>query len=220
LGEILLGKASGNGGKQRHSDWEGGAVTKKETSKSRRQSGLTRESLLKAQSTAKSESFRSALSRARFNKAIGKLADKAFATKSPRVKAAHDEARMHLTNAWKSEFQQALARAATYLPSTKPVTREDKRALADFLKPLKKLLKGRSRGMGPRLFAMAERAAAHRVRERLKLFREKDGRKRISSKSGIHRKLIAEAIPEVSTQFNVPPAKVSADNIFKLLNKK
>jgi hypothetical protein len=36
-----------------------------------------------AQETVKLELFRSALSRARFNKAIGKVADKAFATKSP-----------------------------------------------------------------------------------------------------------------------------------------
>jgi hypothetical protein len=136
------------------------------------------------------------------------------------VKAAYDEAKMRLANAWKSEFQQALARAATYLPSTKPVTREDKRALADFLKPLKKLLKGRSRGMGPRLPPLAERAGVHLVRERLKLLREQSGKKRISPKSGVAAKLIADAIKEVSIQFSVPPAKISADNISRLVYKK
>lgn len=170
--------------------------------------------------TAKLELFRSALSRARFNKSIGKFADKAFATKDRRVKAAYDEAKMRLSNASKSEFQQALARAANYLPSTGPVTREDKRALADFIKPLKMLLKGRSRGMGLRFIAMAERAAAYLVRERLKLLRKKSGRKRISPKTGIHAKLIAEAITEVSIQFNVPPAKISADTISRLVRKK
>ena len=157
----------------------------KATSKSERQSGPATAPLVAAElSKDAPKSFRSALSRARFNKSIGKLADKAFATKDRRVKAAYDKEKMRTANAWKSEFQQALARAATYLPSTKPVTREDKRALADFLKPLNKLLKGRPRGGPPRLPPLAEHAAAHLVRERLKLLRKKNGKERISKELG------------------------------------
>lgn len=61
-----------------------------------------------SQDTAKLELFRSALSRARFNKSIGKFADKAFATKDRLVKAAYDEAIRHSANAWKPELQSAL----------------------------------------------------------------------------------------------------------------
>jgi hypothetical protein len=190
---------------------------------SRRQSGAATASLVanaatEARDTTKLD-FKSALRHARSNKAVGKLADKAFATKDPRVKAAYDEAKMGLANAYKSEFQQALARAATYLPSTKPGTREDKRALADFLKPLNKLLHGRLRRVDP-LPKAAEDAAAHLVLERLKYLREKSGKERITQKSGIPAKLIADAIKEVSVQLNVPLAKISADNVSREVYKK
>lgn len=173
-----------------------------------------------AQNTAKLKAFQSALRRARFNKSISERANEKFATQDPSVKAAYEENKMRLTNAWKSEFQQDLTRAATYLPSTKPVTREDKRALADFLKPLNELLKGRPLGMTPRLPAMAERAAAHLVRERLKFLRENTGKKRISKKSGVPAKLIADAIKEVSVQLRIPTAMISSANVSTLVYKK
>ncbi|MFK4536167.1 thiamine kinase-like enzyme [Bradyrhizobium ottawaense] len=175
---------------------------------------------MQARDAAKLESFRSALNRARFNKSIGKLADKMFATKSRPVNEAYSEKTFRLTNAWKSEFREALARAESYLPSTKAVTQEDKRALADFIKKLKELHRGRPRGGSPRRPAMAERTAAHLVLERLKYMREKTGAKRISKKSGIPAKLIADARKEVSLHFSVPAAKISADNIARLVDKK
>jgi len=61
-----------------------------------------------SQGPAKFELFRSALSRARYNKSIGKIADKAFAARSPREKAAYDEAKRLLENAWKPELQSSL----------------------------------------------------------------------------------------------------------------
>ncbi|MBR1151553.1 hypothetical protein [Bradyrhizobium sp. JYMT SZCCT0428] len=175
--------------------------------------------LAAARDTAKLESFRSTLRRARFNKSMGTFADKEFATKDSRVKAAYAEAKMRSTNAWKSEFQQDLARAATYLPTTKPATRDDKSALADFLKPLNKLLKGRLRRGDP-LPRSAERAAAHLVRERLKFLREKSGKERITRKSGMPAKLIAEAIKDVSLQLKAPLAKISAASVSRLVYKK
>jgi hypothetical protein len=204
LGEALHDEAGGHGGKQRHSDWEGGAVTKKAAPNSGDAKTL----------------FRSNLSRARFNKAMDKIANDSFATKSPLVKAAYGESNMRSSNAWNSEFQQALARAEYCLSSTKPVTREDKRALADFLKRLKRLLKRRPRGGAPRLPPLAERAAANLVRERLKAFRKESGKKRISRKSGEPARLIAEAIKEVSIHFSVAPSKISAKNISTLVYKK
>jgi hypothetical protein len=91
LGETLHDEAGGHGGKQRHSDWEGGAVTKKASN-----SGDAK------------TLFRSNLSRARFNKAIGEVADKAFATQPPSVKAAYNDTKKLLENAWKPELQSAL----------------------------------------------------------------------------------------------------------------
>lgn len=164
--------------------------------------------------------FRSALDRARFNRSISKAADRAFKTKDLSVKEAYYEETFRLTIAWKSEFQQALARAETCLPSTRAVTKEDKRALAALIKKLQELGRGRPRGGSPRRPAMAERAAAHLVLERLKNSREETGARRISKKSGILAKLIASARKEVSLQFGVPAEKISADNIASLVNKK
>ena len=165
-------------------------------------------------------SFRSNLRRARFNRAMDKLAEDSFATKSPLEKVAYDELKRRLSNAWKSEFQQALARAEFCLSSTNPVTREDQLALADFLKRLKRLLKGRPRGRAHRLPLLAERAAAHLVGERLKELRKESGKKRISRKSGVPGGLIDEAIKKVSIQFSVPRSKISAENISTLVYKK
>jgi len=168
--------------------------------------------------TAKLETFRSALKRARSNKSISKYADQAFATKDPVVKAAYDELKMRLANAWKSEFQQALAQADFYLGSKKPITREDRQALENLIKKMKKLLKGRPHGGERRPPAAAERAAVYLARERLKFLRETSGRKRISKESGS--KLIAETIEAVSFQLGVPSKKISPENVARLLYKK
>jgi hypothetical protein len=168
--------------------------------------------------TAKREQFRSALNRARFDKAIGEMADRGFASKSSGVRAAYDEANMRASNAWKSEFQQALAQADFDLRPKKPLTREDKRALKDFIKKLKKLLKGRPHGGDRRRPAAAERAAAYLVQERLKVLRETSGRKRISKELGT--KLIAEAIERASFQLGVPSEKISPGNVERLVYKK
>jgi hypothetical protein len=98
------------------------------------------------------------------------------------------------------------------------MTGEDRQALEDFIKKLKKLLKGRPHGGERRLPAAAERAAAYLVRERLKLLRETRGRKRISKRSGA--KLIAEAIEVASFQLGVPSEKISPGNVARLLYKK
>jgi hypothetical protein len=63
--------------------------------------------------------------------------------------AAFDDRETRSENAGKSDFQQKLARAESYLPSTKPRTEEDKRAAQDFMRYLRKeWFSGRPAGPG------------------------------------------------------------------------
>ena len=48
--------------------------------------------------------------------------------------------------------------------------------------------------------------------------RKKNGKERISKELGA--KLIADAISDVSLQFSIPSAKISADNVSRLVYKK
>jgi hypothetical protein len=57
--------------------------------------------------------------------------------------ASFDDRETRSDNAWKSDFQQKLARAKSYLPSTKPRTEEDREAVRDFIGHLSKMLSGR-----------------------------------------------------------------------------
>jgi hypothetical protein len=173
------------------------------------------------QNTAKLELFRSTLSRARFNKSIGKLADEAFATKDPAVKVAHDVATMRAANAWKSEFQQAIALAASHLPLSKPRTLVDRSAVKELIKALQKLLRGqRPRPpvkASPRIPA-AEFAAVSIARAAKRLWRINNRRQRVPPE--VTEKLITDAIKSASLQFSVPENMIRRDAIKRLLNKK
>jgi hypothetical protein len=64
----------------------------------------------------------------------------------PRI-AAFRDLETRTANAWKPKFQQQLALAVSYLPTTKPQTQEDRAAIEDLIKSLKKkYLRGRPRG--------------------------------------------------------------------------
>jgi hypothetical protein len=138
----------------------------------------------------------------------------------PRV-AALRERESEAENAWKSEFQQALQRAALHLPSTKPRTRADKRALAEFIRPLKELLRGRPRGVDPDdmrpadRIRVAERVAALKVRvDKMKWCRENDSSrvpKRVTAD------FIKDRTKEASIECKVPEAKIGKGNIRTLL---
>jgi hypothetical protein len=55
----------------------------------------------------------------------------------PRI-AAFRDLETRTANAWKSKFQQQLALAVSYLPTIKPQTKEDRAAIEDLIKSLKK----------------------------------------------------------------------------------
>jgi hypothetical protein len=193
---------------------------KKVTSKRGKHPGADTGASVASPDTSRRERFRSTLKRARAEKAFSNHADKQFATKPPRVRAAHDEAKVRLSNAWKSDFQQAIALAASHVPLSKPQTSDDRDAIRKLIETLQELLDGRPLGRATQIVPMVELAAAHLVQERLKLLRLKLGKERISKNMAARDKLIADAIKQVSFQFSIPPAKISADNIYRLVFKK
>jgi hypothetical protein len=142
------------------------------------------------------------------------------------VTAARREYEMQIENASKSEYQQALQLAASHLPPTKPLTKGDRRALRDLIKSLQEQLRGRPRGGNPDdirpadLIPAAERAVTELVREGQRLWREKNGRRRVPQ--SVTAELIAEAIKRISIQCqgSVPTARISAHEVRRLLNKK
>jgi hypothetical protein len=191
-----------------------------------RHSGAATEPFV-AKGTAKSESFRSALSRARFNKAIGKLADKAFATKSPRVKAAYGEAKTRSANAWKksSDFQTALHHAvflktlgplAKFLESKVLLTRSDRLALARFVRSWEAPKLGRPPGPLSGEVNAAQRNAVYLVRVLQRDWLKENNRQRVPA--SVTDELIAHAINEASKAFPRSP-KLSPGDIRALVNK-
>jgi hypothetical protein len=163
--------------------------------------------------------FRSPLRRARFNKSVTKFVDESFAAKSPDVKAADDEFKRRQENAWKSEFQQALALAAAHLPSTKPRTSDDRDAVKKLIEKLRKLLRGRPLGRAPSKMAMvqtAELAAANLVRAAKHLWREESGGQRASLEET--EKMIADAIERASIHMSVPKEMIRRDKVRKSLD--
>ena len=131
-------------------------MTRKATSKSGKQSGAAAEPSKSKDATK----FRSALSRARLDKSMGKFADKEFATKDPLVKAAYDEAKRFSENAYNPRFSKTSPVPQLTSVDKAGYARGQARA-SRFLKLLNKLLKGRLRRGDP-LPKSAERAAAHR----------------------------------------------------------
>jgi hypothetical protein len=193
------------------------------------QSGATTEpfAAAAAQDTAKLALFRSALSRARFNKSIGKLAEKEFATKDRRVKAAYDEAKMQLTNAWRksSEFQTALHFAVTLkimeplaklLESKTPMTRSDRLTLASFVRSLEAPKEGRPPGRLSDDLNVAQRNAVYLVWHCQKDWLIKNNRQRVPG--SVTNELIAYAINVATKDFPLSP-KLSSDDIRARVNK-
>jgi hypothetical protein len=201
-------------------------MTKKATSKSGPQSGATPEPLLATEAeTAKLE--RSALSRAPFNKAIAKLADKAFATKSSAVKAAYNKAKTSTGRGWKSpgEFKAALYYAVTLklmeplaklLESKTLLTRSDRLAFASFVRSLKPSKDGRPPGPLSDALHVAQRNAVYLVRLGQKAWLIEKNRQRVPA--SVTDKLIADAIDEASKAFPRSP-KLSPGDIRALVNK-
>jgi hypothetical protein len=155
--------------------------------------------------------------------------------KDPAVTAATRDYETWVTNAWKSEFQQQLALAASYLPSTKPLTANDRHAVEDLIRSLKKLLRGAPLGRRGKsdlisipksdfirmLPPAAERAVAQLVREGQKFWCKENGRQRVPPSKTTE--LIAEAIKQIIFQWSMPAAaaaKISADEVRRLLSKK
>ena len=147
------------------------------------------------------------------------------------VSSAYREYERELVNACRSEYQQQLLRAAAFLPTTKPRTQEDRRALADLIKGLQKQLRGAPVG-GSRHSSLeislseliltlppaANRAAAHLVRMRKQTWLKTNDRKRVPP--SVTTELISEAIKQISSQWKLPSPKISADEVRRLLNKK
>jgi hypothetical protein len=132
--------------------------------------------------------------------------------------AAFRDGETRLVNAWKSEFQQQLAFAASHLPTTKPRTPEDRVAVNDLIKLLKKMLSGRPHGRIRSLTLAAERAAATLTRERLQRWCKENGRRRAGA-----RKLattVANAIKTIAFQFHVPVSEIRPDEVRRLATKK
>ena len=179
-----------------------------------------------AQGTVKLELFRSALSRARFNKSIGKFADKEFATKDRLVKAAYGEAKGRATHAWRksSEFQIAMHYAvalktmeplAKFLESKTLLTRSNRLALARFVRSFEAPQRGRPSGRLKSDFYEAQRNVVYLVQLGQQVWRKKYKRQRVPA--SVTNELIAEAIYEASKVF--PKAKLSSDDIRALVNK-
>jgi hypothetical protein len=145
-----------------------------------------------------------------------------------RITALHDlETRS--VNAWKSEFQQKLARAKSYLPSTRARTEQDREAVQDFIQYLrKKLLSGRPEGSNRPwtkdeqgverrveqhlrdervLILAAVNAIAQLVREGQKKWRKENDRQRVPR--AVTEKLENDSIKQIATQRSLPPAMAS-----------
>jgi hypothetical protein len=136
---------------------------------------------------------------------------------SRRIAALHDLETRSL-NAWKSEFQQKLARAKSYLPSTKPRTEEDREAVRDFIWHLKGLLSGRPAGpsrpwrkkRGERVLvpeaieAAAVDAIAQLVREGQKVWRKENDVQRVPRWRTDE--LVNDFTKQIVRERNIPPA--------------
>jgi hypothetical protein len=167
------------------------------------------------------------LSRARFNKAMGKVADEAFATKDRRVKGAYQGAKRRTCDAWRksSEFNVALYDAVTFkameplakfLESKTLLTRSDRLALARFVRSLKAPKVGRPPGRLPGEENAALRNAAYWVQVQQQAWLNKNNRQRVPA--SVTNEFITDAINVVSTAFK-PRSKLSSDDIRALVNK-
>jgi hypothetical protein len=153
---------------------------------------------------------------------------RAEAAESRRITALHDlETRS--VNAWKSEFQQKLARAKSYLPSTRARTEQDREAVQDLIQYLrKKLLSGRPEGSNrpwtkdkqgverrveqhlrdERVLVLAAvDAIAQLVREGQKKWRKENDRQRVPR--AVTEKLENDLMKQIATQRSLPPAMAS-----------
>jgi hypothetical protein len=151
-------------------------------------------------------------------------------------KAAFDDLEAHGRHAWKSDFQQKLAVAKSHLPSTRPHTEADRRAVQDLIAYLREYLAGRP--VGPRppwdeqaeqphpinehiLVTAAERAAGVLVRGGRKSWCQENHCKRM--KPSKLDELIADSIGRIVFQWGIPKAtasKISAAEVRQLANKK
>jgi hypothetical protein len=143
--------------------------------------------------------------------------------------AAFDDLETRSENAWKSDFQQKLARAKSYLPTTRARTEQDREAVQDFIQYLtKKLLSGRPEGSNRPwtkdeqgverrveqhlrdervLILAAVDAAAQLVREGQMVWREENDRQRV--RRAVTEKLENDSIMGIATQWSLPPAMAS-----------
>jgi hypothetical protein len=127
----------------------------------------------------------------------------------PRI-AAFRDLETRTANAWKSKFQQQLALAVSYLPTTKPRTLEDRVAVNDLIKLLNKLLSGRPRGRVASNLTSRHLPAEFQVRQGQKSWCIKHGRRR--APASVTNELIADAIKKDSS--------ISADELRRLVWKK
>ena len=150
-------------------------------------------------------------------------------------------------NAWKSSFQQRLALWASHFPTPtekeKPLTDDDKRAVADVIGRLQKLLRGRPRGekvqwTNPDLLILekselaramrsaALQAAADRVRDGLRKWCKENDYERVpaSKTDELFAELIPMNIERVRSQWSeVAPDVISAKDakeVRRLVRKK
>jgi hypothetical protein len=149
--------------------------------------------------------------------------------------AAFRDLETHTANTWKSKFQKQLALAASYLPSTRPQTQEDRAAVKNLIKSLTKFLRGRihekahipsgvertpavraKQAAAKR--AAAEDIAAHLLRTRKQLWCKENGRQRAPAWKTAE--LTPQVIKQISIQCSVPAAQIRAYEVRKLANKK
>jgi hypothetical protein len=158
-----------------------------------------------------------------------------------RNEAAYDDMRVSVGSAWKSDFQQKLARARSYLPSTKPRTEEDRRAIQVFIRHLEKWLSHRPAGrrvrwmkdedgieqsgvmdssqfQGARMIA-AERTAADLVRDMNRRWCKENGCRRLT-KPHVWDTHLREAIRRVASQLGIAPKQIRADEVRRRAGKK
>jgi len=186
---------------------EGGAVTKKAASNTGEQLKVGGES----SSGMEEEKF------------VAQLQALIESEKGPAVTAARLEYERHLVNAWKySEFQQVLHLAAvagvmeplaSYLESAKPLTQEDRRAHAGFIRSLEKQKPGRPRGRPTNDFYEAQRNA---VRLGQQSWRAANNHQRVPAR--VTKKLISDAIAVASSAW--PTVKISVEDVGRLVSKK
>lgn len=147
--------------------------------------------------------------------------------KGPIVTAAYNEAKRRTRNAWKpSEFQTALHYAvvlktieplAKFLESETLLTRNDRHALARFVRSFEAPKAGRPPGPLPGDVNAAQRNAVYLVRLWQQAWLNKNNRQRVPTSTT--NAFIADAINVASKALDVSPKKLSPDDIRALVNK-